>query len=174
MPGADRSLISQLEGWEDLMITGRLQLGERGIEPGDVVFCVSASGESPAVIGTIYEALDQWTRRYPYDAPKIQQKLFFFFNNPEEVLLPFDRCQAVLEEPGITKINLTTGPQAIAGSTRMQASTVDAFLIAQILQTAIDRTLRSILSNKEMANLGFQTPVVFAEKLVLTEKIPEA
>jgi len=165
MPGADRSLISPLEGWEDLMITGRLQLEERGIEPGDVVFCVSASGESPAVIGTIYEALDQWTRRYPYDAPKIQKKLFFFFNNPEEVLLPFDRCQAVLEEPGITKIDLTTGPQALTGSTRMQASTIDAFLIAQILQTAIDRALRPFLSNKEMANLGFKTPFVFAEKL---------
>jgi N-acetylmuramic acid 6-phosphate (MurNAc-6-P) etherase len=165
MPGADRSLISPLEGWEDLMITGRLQLGERGIEPGDVVFCVSASGESPAVIGTIYEALDQWTRRYPYDAPKIQQKLFYFFNNPEDVLLPFDRCQAVLEEPGITKMDLTTGPQAIAGSTRMQASTIDAFLIGQILQTGIDRALRSILSDKEMANLGFRSPVVFAEKL---------
>jgi len=165
MPGADRSLISPLEGWEDLMITGRLQLEERGIEPGDVVFCVSASGESPAVIGTIYEALDQWTRRYPYDAKKIQQKLFFVFNNPEEVLLPFDRCQAVLEEPGITKIDLWTGPQALAGSTRMQASTIDAFMIAQILQTAIDHALRPFLSNKEMANLGFGEPVVFAEKL---------
>jgi N-acetylmuramic acid 6-phosphate (MurNAc-6-P) etherase len=165
MPGADRSLITPLTGWDDLMITGRLQLEERGIEPGDVVICVSASGESPAVIGTIYEALDRWTRRHPYDAQKIRKNLFFLFNNPERVLLPFDRCQAVLEEPGITKIELTTGPQALAGSTRMQASTIDAFLIAQVLQTAIDRTLRPILSNREMANLGFETPVVFAEKL---------
>jgi len=165
MPGADRSLVNPLPGWEDQMITGRLQLEERGIEPGDVVFCVSASGESPSVIGTIYEALDQWTRRYPYDVEKIQKKLFFIFNNPEAVLLPLDRCQAVLEEPGISKINLTTGPQALAGSTRMQASTVDAFLIAQILQTALDRTLRQSLSNKEMANLGFETPIVFSEKL---------
>jgi N-acetylmuramic acid 6-phosphate etherase len=165
MPGADSALINPIGGWEDLMITGRLQLEERGIEPGDVVFCVSASGESPAVIGTIYEALDQWTRRYPYDAEKIQEKLFFIFNNPETVLLPFNRCQAVLEEPGISKINLTTGPQALTGSTRMQASTVDAFLIAQILQTALDRTLRQSLSNKEMANLGFERSVVISEKL---------
>jgi N-acetylmuramic acid 6-phosphate etherase len=165
MPGADRSLINPLKGWEDLMITGRLQLEERGIEPGDVVFCVSASGETPAVIGTIYEALDQWTRRYAYDAETIQKKLFFIFNNPETVLLPFDRCQAVLEEPGISKIDLTTGPQALTGSTRMQASTVDAFLIAQIIQTALDRTLRQSLSNKEMADLGFEVPVVFSERL---------
>jgi N-acetylmuramic acid 6-phosphate etherase len=165
MPGADRSLISPLEGWEDVMLTGRLQLEEREIEPGDVVFGVSASGESPAVIGTIYEALDDWTRRHPYDAEKTQKNLFFIFNNPETVLLPFDRCQAVLEEPGISKINLTTGPQALTGSNRLQASTIDAYLIAQIIQTALDRTLRQSLSDKEMANLGFKTPVVFSEKL---------
>ena len=89
----------------------------------------------------------------------------FFFNNPEEVLIPFDRCKAVLEEPGISKINLTTGPQALSGSTRMQASTIDAFLIAQILQTGLERALRRFLSDKEMARLGFTKPVVFAEEL---------
>jgi N-acetylmuramic acid 6-phosphate etherase len=165
MPGADRALISPLKGWEDLMITGRIQLEERGIEPGDVVFCVSASGESPAAIGTIYEALDRWTRRYHYDAAKIRKKLYFFFNNPEDVLLPFYRCKAVLEEPGFTKINLTTGPQAVAGSTRMQASTIDAFLIAQIIQAAIDHALRPMLSNKEMSSLGFETPVFLSERI---------
>lgn len=165
MPGADRALISPLEGWGDLMITGRLQLEERGIEPGDVVFCVSASGESPAAIGTVFEALDRWTKRYPYEAEKIQKTLFFFHNNPEESLLSFDRCKVVLGEPGISKINCTTGPQAIAGASRMQASTVDVFLVAQILQTAIDRTLRRYLSDKEMTKLGFTQPVVFADKM---------
>jgi N-acetylmuramic acid 6-phosphate etherase len=165
MPGSDNSLISPLEGWEDLMLTGRLQLEERGVEPGDVVFCMSASGETPAVIGTIYEALDLWTKRHPYELEKIQKKLFYFFNNPEELLLSFDRCRVVLTEPGISKIECATGPQAIAGFTRMQAATIDAFLIANILQTALDRTLRRFLSDKEMVKLGFETPVVFAEKL---------
>jgi N-acetylmuramic acid 6-phosphate (MurNAc-6-P) etherase len=175
MPGSDPSLIEPLAGWEDLMVTGRLQLDERGIEPGDVVFCVSASGESPAVIGTAYEALDQWTRRYPYDTEKIQKKLFFIFNNPETDLQSFDRSQAVLEEPGISKIDLTTGPQALAGSIRMQASTIDAFLIAQILQTALDRVLRPLLSKREMARLGFETPIVFSESLeVFSEILREA
>jgi hypothetical protein len=165
MPGSDPSLIAPFVGWEDLMVTGRLQLAERGIEPGDVVFCVSASGESPAVIGTAYEALDRWTKRYPYEAEKIQKKLFFIFNNPEAALQSFDRSQAILEEPGISKINLTTGPQALAGSLRMQAATIDAFLIAQILQTALDRVLRPVLSKRDMAKLGFEAPVVFSENL---------
>lgn len=165
MPGGDMSLVSPLKGWQDLMITGRLQLEERGIEPGDVVFCISATGETPAVIGTIYEALDRWTKRYPYEAEKLQKKLFFFLNNPREGLLPFDRCRVLLEEPGIVKIDCTTGPQALAGFTQMQASTVDAFLLAHILQAALDRSLRRFLSDKEMARLGFGKPVVLADKI---------
>jgi N-acetylmuramic acid 6-phosphate etherase len=76
MPGADRSLIQPLAGLADLMLIGRLQLVERGIEPEDVVICVSGSGVTPAVIGTISEALNQWKRRYPYDAEKIRKRLF--------------------------------------------------------------------------------------------------
>lgn len=159
MPGADRAIISPMAGWGDLMITGRLQLREREVEPGDVVFCSSASGESPAVIGTIYEALDKWTRRYPYDPAETRGKFFFLFNNPEVELLRFDRSEVVLEEPGITKINGTTGPQALAGSARMQASTIDAFLIAQLLRAATERSLRTLLSDKEMASLGLKNPV---------------
>ena len=165
MPGGDISLVSPLKGWQDLMLTGRLQFQERGIEPGDVVFCISASGETPAVIGTIYEALDRWTKRYPYEAEKLQKKLFFFLNNPREVLLPFDRCRVLLEEPGIVKIDCTTGPQALAGFTQMQASTIDAFLLAHVLQAALDRSLRRFLSDKEMARLGFGRPVVLADKI---------
>ncbi len=165
MPGGDASLVFPLKGWQDLMITGRIQFEERGIEPGDVVFCLSASGETPAVIGTIFEALDRWTRRYPYDAEKLQKKLFFFLNNPRDVLLTFDRCRVLLEEPGIVKIDCTTGPQALAGLTQMQASTVDAFLLAHILQAALDRSLRRFLSNKDMTRLGFGRPVVLAEKI---------
>ena len=165
MPGGDMSLIVPPKGWQDHMLTGRLQLEERGIEPGDVVFCISASGETPAVIGAIYEALDRWTRRYPYDAEKIQKKLFYICNNPPAALLPFDRCRAVLEEPGITKIDCTTGHQAIAGSTRMQASTIDAFLLAHILQAGVDRALRRFLSDKDMAKLGFEPQLLLAEEL---------
>ena len=43
--------------------------------------------------------------------------------------MPFQRSRKVLEEPGITKINLTTGPQAITGSTRMQATTIETFVV---------------------------------------------
>ncbi|MFQ5721774.1 MAG: hypothetical protein ACE5GI_04725, partial [Candidatus Aminicenantales bacterium] len=123
MTGGDRALISSLEGFEDLQLIGRLQLQERKITKGDVVICVTEGGETSSVIGTILAALEQWQRKKDYRPEKSRHFLFFVYNNPDDKLLPFSRSRKVLEEPGISKINLTTGPQAIAGSTRMQATT---------------------------------------------------
>ena len=36
--------------------------------------------------------------------------LYYVFNNPEELLRPFDRVRHVLESEDITKISLWTGP----------------------------------------------------------------
>ncbi len=42
-----------------------------------------------------------------YDPAETRKKLFFIYNNPDEQLLPFTRSRRVIEEPGITRINLT-------------------------------------------------------------------
>ncbi len=157
MTGGDRALISSLEGFEDLQLIGSLQLEDRKVEKGDVVICVTEGGETSSVIGTILSALDQWKKESAYDPAKTRKNLYFIYNNPDEKLLPFDRSRTVLEEPGITKINLTTGPQAITGSTRMQATTIETFVVGNILQIALERTLRKYLSAKEMEKLGFIT-----------------
>jgi len=165
MTGADRALISSLEGFEDLQLIGRLQLEDHKIKRGDVVICVTEGGETSSVIGTILAALDQWKVEETYYPSKTRKKLYFVYNNPDEKLLPFHRSRKVLEEKGITKINLTTGPQAITGSTRMQATTIETFVIGHILQTALERTLRSFLSKKEMSKLGFSRKIDLEKKL---------
>jgi hypothetical protein len=164
MPGADGGLIDGVAVLEDVRLLGRLQLEDWKIEPEDVVLCVSASGETPWVIGAMQAALDQWKKVPGYTPEKAKKKLYFITNNPEENLLPYDRSREVIEEPGITKIYLTTGPQAIAGATGMQASTTDTFVIGHTIQKAVDQTLQRFLSNKEMAKLGFEEPVTLQEK----------
>jgi hypothetical protein len=156
MTGADRALISSLEGFEDLQLIGRLQLEDRGIKRGDLVICVTEGGETSSVIGTVLGALDQWKAEPGYDARESRKKLYFVYNNPNDRLLAFDRSRKVLEDHGITKINLTTGPQAITGSTRMQAATIETFVVASALETGIEHLLRRFLSKKEMARLGFR------------------
>jgi N-acetylmuramic acid 6-phosphate (MurNAc-6-P) etherase len=155
MTGADRALISSLEGFEDLQLIGRLQLRDRGITKGDVVICVTEGGETSSVIGTILAAHAQWAAEPGYDPAVSRRNLYFVYNNPDERLMPFLRSRKVLEEPGITKINLTTGPQAVTGSTRMQATTIETYVVGTVLEAALQRTLSRFLAPGEMVGLGF-------------------
>jgi N-acetylmuramic acid 6-phosphate etherase len=156
MTGADRALISSLEGFEDLLLIGRLQLEDRGVRKGDVVICVTEGGETSSVIGTILAALDQWKAGPGYDPAESRKSLYFVYNNPDEKLLPFTRSRRVIEEPGITRINLTTGPQSITGSTRMQATTSETYVVGTILETAVRKSLGRTLSAKELGRIGFE------------------
>jgi len=165
MTGGDRALISSLEGFEDLQLIGRLQLDDRKIKKGDLVICVTEGGETSSVIGTILASLDQWKKEEGYDPGQSKKKLYFVYNNPDERLFLFTRSRQVLEEPGITKINLATGPQAITGSTRMQATTIETFVIGNILEKGLERTLSRFLSKKEMAKLGWKEEVSLEDKL---------
>ena len=76
-------------------------------------------------------------RRLYSDELESRQNLFFVFNNPAQDLLHLERSRAVLEDPFISKLGLCTGPQAVTGSTRMQATTIETFVIGLILEEAI-------------------------------------
>ncbi len=165
MTGADRALISSLEGFEDLQLIGRLQLRDRGIVKGDVVICVTEGGETSSVIGTILGARDAWKSESGAGPAESRKALYFVYNNPDDLLRPFLRSRSVLDEPGITKINLTTGPQAITGSTRMQATTSETYVVGAVLEAAAARLLRRALSGKEMARLGFDGKMTIAGRL---------
>ncbi len=165
MTGGDRALISSLEGFEDLQLIGKLQLWDHDIKKGDVVICVTEGGETSSVIGTILAAHRQWLAAPGYSATVSRGSLFFVYNNPDERLMPFLRSRAVLQEPGITKVNLTTGPQAITGSTRMQATTIETFVVATAIEAGLDAALRPFLPSKEMEKLGFGRGIRIGEKL---------
>jgi N-acetylmuramic acid 6-phosphate (MurNAc-6-P) etherase len=165
MTGADRALISSLEGFEDLPLIGRLQLADRKVRRGDVVIGVTEGGETSSVIGTALAALDDWKENGVYDPDETRKRLFFIYNNPDERLLPFHRSRRVIEEPGITKINLTTGPQAITGSTRMQATTIETFVIGCALESAVERVLGRFLSSRELAQAGFPDGLTIKQRL---------
>ena len=113
MTGADRALVSSLEGFEDLLLIGKLQLQDHGIRRGDVVLCVTEGGETSSVIGTVLAAAEQYGPMNEQSCREARRNLYFICNNPPEVLRTFARSAAVLENPAITHINLTTGPQAI-------------------------------------------------------------
>ncbi len=165
MTGGDRALISALEGFEDLQIMGKLQLLDHGIQKGDVVFCITEGGETSSVIGTLLAALEQYGVLSPGKVEEAKKHLYFVYNNPDEILRPFERSRSVTDNPALTKINLTTGPQAITGSTRMQAATSETFLMGIILEAGIYSLLRDLLSDEELAEMNFQKAPLIEDRL---------
>jgi N-acetylmuramic acid 6-phosphate etherase len=132
MAGGDFALIKSVEGFEDFAPFGRRQMADLGLASGDVVFAITEGGETSFVIGTAWQGLDAGAR------------VFFVYNNPDEVLRArVRRSREVIDEPRIEKVNLTTGPMAITGSTRMQATSIE--LIAML--TVLEMTLRQVLSD---------------------------
>lgn len=113
MAGGDFALIKSVESFEDRTEYGERQLMELGFGPHDLLLAPTEGGETPFVIGACNQAA-KVSSRSPH----------FLYCNPDELLMPIERSREVLENKKIHKVNLTVGPMAISGSTRMQASTV--------------------------------------------------
>jgi N-acetylmuramic acid 6-phosphate etherase len=131
MAGGDYALIKSVEGFEDFAPFGRKQIADRGVSKGDMVFAITEGGETSFVIGTAWQGLE------------VGARVVFVYNNPDDVLRAHvTRSREIIDEPRIRKVNLTTGPMAITGSTRMQATSIE--LLAMI--TVLEMTLREVLA----------------------------
>ena len=144
MAGGDFALIRSVEGFEDFPAFGRQQLREVGVGAGDVVVAITEGGETSFVIGTAWEGLDAGA------------SVFFVYNNPTALLRQHvQRSREVIDEPRITKLDLATGPMAVTGSTRMQATTIELLVVAAALESALAEYLgagEKSLSPKAYAN----------------------
>jgi N-acetylmuramic acid 6-phosphate etherase len=130
MAGGDFALIKAVEGFEDYTAFGKRQIRDLGVGAGDVVFAITEGGETSFVIGTAWQGLESGA------------KVYFVYNNPDDVLCQHvQRSREVIQEPRIEKINLTTGPMAITGSTRMQATSIQLAVMLTVLEIAV-RELR--------------------------------
>lgn len=113
MAGGDFALIKSVESFEDRMSYGSRQLLELGFGENDLLLAITEGGETSFVIGAVMEATVV-SKRSP----------FFLYCNPDKELIHLERCAKVLNDKKIQKINLTVGPMALSGSTRMQATTI--------------------------------------------------
>jgi N-acetylmuramic acid 6-phosphate etherase len=136
MAGGDFALIKAVEGFEDFTAFGRKQIGDLGVAAGDVVFAITEGGETSFVIGTAWQGVDAGA------------KVYFVYNNPDDILRAHvQRSREVIEDARIDTINLTTGPMAITGSTRMQATTIQLC----VMLTVLEIVLRDLLGELEPA-----------------------
>ncbi|MBN1445415.1 MAG: sugar phosphate isomerase [Candidatus Omnitrophica bacterium] len=147
MTGGDYALIRSVESFEDYMGFGRRQAKDLGISGADTFIAVTEGGETSSVLGSAMQAADDGAR------------VFLAFNNPAELLnRKIERSRIAITDPRITVLDLCTGPMAIAGSTRMQATTTELLILGWALQEAFN----ACAGNSDRT----ENPVAIFEKLL--------
>ena len=130
MTGGDYALVRSVEFFEDYQSFGRRQVRDLGMSGSDMLVAITEGGETSSVLGTLFEALD------------IGAKAFLLFNNPADLLAEhLERSRRAIRDPRVTVLDLHCGPMALAGSTRMQATTSEQLAAGAALETVIDRLL---------------------------------
>lgn len=129
MAGGDTALIRSIEGFEDYPAFAARQLHEFGFSEGDLLIACTEGGETPFVIGAVEYAAEISTAS-PY----------FLYCNPDEILMGLtERTTRILNNTSVNRINLSVGPMALSGSTRMQASTVLMYAVGLALLNTFEK-----------------------------------
>jgi N-acetylmuramic acid 6-phosphate etherase len=115
--GGSTALTSSIEGAEDDRALGARDLEARGIGPKDVVFGIAAGGTTPYVHGALESA------------KKRGAATVFFACVPRD--LAADQADI--------SIRVVTGPEVLAGSTRLKAGTATKMVLNMITTLAMAR-----------------------------------
>ncbi len=154
MAGGDFALIKSVEGFEDFTEFGKKQIADLGVGANDVVFAITEGGETSFVIGTAWQGLEAGA------------KVYFVYNNPDDILCKHvKRSREVIQEPRIEKINLTTGPMSITGSTRMQATTIQLCVMLTVLEMVLRDLMKELEPKGPCALDSATVPAEFLKRL---------
>lgn len=168
MAGGDAALIRSIEQFEDRRDHGTRQLIDMGYVEGDLCVAITEGGETTFVIAAVEAAVDLGPAR----------KHWFLYCNPDEVLCPAaERSKKVIENDKIIKMNLTCGPMAITGSTRMQATTVQLLVAGLCVQyhdkpAQVEKVLGDFASFQATLDYADFAPATHAEAMLYKNNIP--
>ena len=125
MTGGDYALVRSVENFEDYAETGRRQVAELNMRPGDVLIGMTATGETTSVIGSAMEAAERGA------------EVFMLICVPVEIPVSrLERCRQLYGLPNVKVIAMPCGGMALTGSTRMQSSTLEYLMAAAAIEIA--------------------------------------
>ena len=161
MAGGDAALIRSIESFEDYPAYGARQLRELGFSEKDLLIAITEGGETPWVIGTCHAAVETGSR----------QPWFLFCNPPEMLSSLLDRCSQILDSGMVKPFHLDIGPMALAGSTRLQATTAQMLVAGAALSEALGKesAIREITGFRDKLNAldySFLAPYIEAEATI--------
>jgi len=157
MTGGDYALVKSVESFEDYAEFGREQVRQYNMNSNDMLVAITEGGETSSVLGTVAEALDRGS------------KVFLLFNNPADILCKYiERSRIAIEDPRVTVLDLYCCPMAIAGSTRMQATTCEQMTAEYAQELWIKRYFAEQLTKAEYDSFKWQdyNPVVELKKII--------
>ncbi|MGK0484798.1 MAG: N-acetylmuramic acid 6-phosphate etherase, partial [Myxococcota bacterium] len=131
--GGEKALRNAVEGAEDNFEAGTWEVRERGLEMGDVVVAISASGTTPYVLGAIEAAHEVGAR---------------------SVGICCDPSSPLAEAVEIS-IAPSVGPEVIAGSTRMKGGLVQKMILHSLSTSTmvkLGRVKGNLMTNLSPAN----------------------
>lgn len=124
MTGGDYALVRSVEFFEDYASFGRRQVEEARMTSSDMLVAITEGGETSSVLGSVDEAVERGCA------------VFLLFNNPADVLAShLERSRKAIEDPRVCVLDLYCGPMALAGSTRMQATTAEQMVAGAALES---------------------------------------
>jgi len=133
LAGGRQAMFRSAEAVEDSAAAGARDLARKGVRRGDVVVVLTASGTTPYALGALH-----WAKR---------RGIF-------TVAVTANRRSLVAREADLA-ICPDTGPEAIAGSTRLKAGTAQK-LVLNMLSTAamirLGHVYRNLMVNVQMNN----------------------
>jgi N-acetylmuramic acid 6-phosphate etherase len=131
MTGGDVALVRSVEFFEDYTAFGRCQVEDAQLSAKDMLVAITEGGETSSVLGSVDEALARGAA------------VFLLFNNPAELLAErLERSRRAIRDPRVCVLDLSCGPMAVAGSTRMQATTAEQLIAGAALESVMQRLLQ--------------------------------
>ncbi|MBF0431142.1 MAG: hypothetical protein HQK83_07680 [Fibrobacteria bacterium] len=159
MSGGDAAIIRSIEYFEDHPEYGARQLMELGYTEKDLFIGCTEGGETPYVIGATEAACEVKGN-----------DVFFIYGNPDKLLRKLAiRSKNVLRNSCINKINLDSGPMAVAGSTRMQSSTLIMAAVGMVLQYINHPFSRVVREIKNLRTVYNNMALSFLESFICCE-----
>ena len=143
MTGGDRACVRSVENFEDYQTFGAQQTVDSGATPGDVLVVLAECSLSSSTIGSAVKGAEMGIATY------------YLYCNPKEVLCEhLERARKVFSTPGITFLPLFVGNMAVAGSTRMQVTTVELLVAGVALELAAWEWMKDNMTEEELATVG--------------------
>lgn len=143
MTGGDRACVRSVENFEDYMSFGARQTVDSGISRGDVLIVLAECGLSSSTVGSAIQGDEMGISTY------------YLYCNPREVLCEhLERARKVFARENVVFMPLFAGSMAVAGSTRMQVTTIELLVAGAALELAAYSWLQDHLTAEELTAIG--------------------